>query len=147
MLRETIALESLRQRIEQAEYEAGDLSDYIDRGKPNAGELKKAQETVAKRMSEAKALKTELHELIANSPKEAVEEWANWHRGVLQAILQESPAGATVATRISLARSTLEKWDKVLRGEQEYVGINWYFLKDYKEKAEKEFKSGLFKFW
>lgn len=146
MLRETIALEALRQRIEQAEYDAGDLSDYIDRGKPNASELKKTRATIAKRMSEAKALKAELRETIAGSPKEAVEEWVNWHKGVLQAILQETPTGATVATRISLAKSTLENWEKVLRGEQEYVGINWYFLKDYKEKAEKEFQSSLLEF-
>lgn len=140
MFKETIALETLRQRIERAEYGAGDLSDFIDRGKPNASQLKEAQETIAKRMDEAKAMKTELHELIAGSPKKAVEEWVNWHRDVLQAILLEPATGATGSARLSIARGTREKWDKVLLGEQDYVAINWYFLKDYKEKAAGEFK-------
>lgn len=147
MLKETIALETLRQKIENAEFTAGDRSDYIDYGRPNASELKAAQETIAKKMSEAAELKKELHTLIEQSPKEAMEEWVNWHRNILQEILREVATDTQGKTRIFTARNTLAKWDKVLTKEEEYVGINWHFLKDYKAKAEKEFKNNWWNFW
>jgi hypothetical protein len=147
MLKETIALETLRQKIENAEFTAGDRSDYIDYGRPNASELKAAQETIAKKMSEAAELKKELHTLIGQSPKQAMEEWVNWHKNVLQGILLESATNLQGKTRVTTARKTLTEWDKVLTGEQEYVSINWHFLKDYKAKAEKEFKNNWWNFW
>lgn len=147
MLKETIALEMLRQKIGNAEFTAGDRSDYIDYGRPNASELKAAQETIARKMSEAAELKKELHTLIEQTPKNALEEWVNWHKNVLQEILREEPTDTNGKTRIFTARNTLTEWDKVLTREQDYVGINWHYLKDYKEKAEKQFKGGWLKFW
>jgi hypothetical protein len=147
MLKETIALETLRQKIGNAEFTAGDRSDYIDYGKPNASELKTAQEIIAKKMSEAAELKKELHALIEQTPKEALEEWVNWHKNVLQEILRETPTDTHGKTRVFTARNTLAEWNKVLTREQDYVGINWHFLKDYKAKAEKEFKNNWWKFW
>ena len=147
MLKETIALEMLRQKIGDAEFTAGDRSDYIDYGRPNASELKAAQETIARKMSEAAELKKELHMLIEQTPKDALEEWVNWHKNVLQEILREESTDTNGKTRIFTARNTLTEWDKVLTREQDYVGINWYYLKDYKEKAEKQFKGSWLKFW
>lgn len=146
MLKETIELERLRQQIENAEFAAGDSSDYIDYGKPNASQLKAAQETIAKKMSEAAELKKELHMLIEQTPREAVEEWVNWHKTILQEILKEPATNTNARTRAFTARNTLAEWDKVLTREQDYVGINWYYLKDYKAKAQKEFKNGWWKF-
>jgi hypothetical protein len=142
MREEAIQLEILRQKIEAAEYEAGNMSDYIDRGKPNARELKSAQERIGQMNQEAASLKAQLRELIVMFPRDAVDEWVNWHRNVLQAILNENPTDRNAKTRQHVARTTLAEWDKVLRGEQEYVGINWYFLKDYKEKTQQIFKGG-----
>lgn len=147
MLEETIQLERLRQSIEAAENEAGNMSDYLDRGRPNDQEQKSAQARIARMNEEAKKLKTELHELIGKTPREGLEEWVNWHKGVLQGILLENETDTKTKTRIHVARTTLEEWDKVLRGEQEYVGINWYFLKDYKDRAAREFKKSSWKFW
>lgn len=147
MLKEAIALEELRQRIEKAEFDAGDSSDFIDYGRPDEKQLKAAKEFIAKRMSEAAALKAELHVLIEQSPKEAMEEWVNWHKNVLQEILLEPVTNSHGKTRAFTARNTLAEWEKVLTREQEYVGINWHFLKDYKAKASKEFNSDWWKFW
>ena len=92
MFTETIQLETLRQKIEDTEYEAGDRSDYLDHGKPNQAQAKQAQELIAKLNSESKALKAELKELItavrAQQPQ-ALEEWVNFHIGILQKIVDE----------------------------------------------------------
>ena len=48
MFKETIQLETLRQKIEDAEIESGSQSDYLDRGKPNAEQVKRAQDTIDK---------------------------------------------------------------------------------------------------
>ena len=143
MLKETVELELLRQKIEKAEYDAGSTSDYIDRGRPDASQLKAANETIKKNMIEAKTLKAELHELIAKSPKEAIEEWVGWHKNVLQEILVEPETNAHSKTGAFTARKTLAEWEKALRKEQDYVSINWHFLKDYKARAEKEFRRGV----
>jgi hypothetical protein len=76
-----------------------------------------------------------------------VEEWVNWHKEVLQKILLEPQTNTQSKTRAFTARNTLAEWDKVLQKEQEFVHINWYYLKDYKAKAIKEFKNKWWKFW
>lgn len=140
MLTETIQLETLRQKIEDAEYEAGNQSDYLDRGKPNSGQAKHAQERIDKLNSQSKALKAELKQLIAamrSQNPQALDEWVNFHTGLLQKILDEKTTGANAATRRSVAKGTMQEWEKVRAGEQEYVNINWYFLKDYKASVRK----------
>ena len=140
MLKETYALEILRQKIEKAEFEAGDSSDFIDRGNPNQRQLEAAQQLIAKKMSEAAVYKKELHEFLEQCSKESVVEWVNWHKNILKEILLKPVLNSNDKTRAFTARNTLTDWEKVLTREKDYVNINWYFLKDYKEKAEKEFK-------
>jgi hypothetical protein len=142
MREEAIQLETLRQRIEAAEYESGNLSDYIDRGGPSDKELKAAQERIGQMNREAASLKVQLRELIAGIPREALEEWVNWHKNMLEGILNETPANPNSKTRLHVARITLDEWDKVLQGEREHVNINWYFLQDYKEAAQRIIKGG-----
>jgi hypothetical protein len=140
MLTETIQLETLRQKIEDAEYEAGSQSDYLDRGNPNPAQAKQAQELINAQNQQSKALKAELKELIArvrSQQPQAIEEWVSVHSGILQKILSEKETGTTAVTRRNVARSILQEWEKVHSGEQEYVSINWYFLKDYKESVRK----------
>lgn len=146
MLKETIALETLRQKIEKAEYDAGSSSDYLDYGRPDESQATAARETIAKKMKEAELLKAELHTLIEQSPKGAMEEWVNWHKAVLEKILLEPEINSHTKTRANTARKTLVEWENVLTREREYVSINWHFLKDYKEKAGKEFKNSWWKF-
>lgn len=135
MLTETIQLETLRQKIEDVNYESGDRANYLDYGKPHAAEAKKTQEYIKQLDSQAKALRAELKQLIASvrsQQPQAFEEWINYHIGMLQKIIDEKTEGANARTRKFVAKQTLEEWEKVRAGEQEYVNINWNFLKDYK---------------
>lgn len=141
MLQETIQLEKLRQQIEDAEYEIGNQLDYLDRGKPNASQQKKAAETISRLQSHSKKLKSKLHDLILSVRRdkpEAVAEWGKLHKDILERILREkSTVSRNAVARQNVARSTLNQWEQVLDGKQEYVNINWHFLKDYKAEVRK----------
>ena len=140
MLTETIQLETLRQKIEDASYEAGDKTDYLSYGKPNAAEAKKTQEYIKQLDSQAKALQAELKQLIADvrsQHPQAFEEWITYHTGMLQDIVDEKTTGKDAGTRKFVAKQTIQEWEKVRAGEQEYVNINWHYLKDYKADVRK----------
>ncbi|HNN13975.1 MAG TPA: hypothetical protein PKL78_10470 [Anaerolineales bacterium] len=137
MLTEAIDLESLRQRIEDAEYESGSMSDFIDLGRPDAPARRNAQETILKRDKEAKDLKEQLKKLIQVSPPTAVEEWVNFHTAILLRIIQEPVTDANIRTRQTVAKTTLKHWEEVSAGTRDYVGINWHFLKDYKAEVRR----------
>jgi hypothetical protein len=140
MLTETINLETLRQKIEDVEYEAGSQSDYLDYGKPNPAQVKQTRETIEKLNNQSKVLKEELRQLIAtvrSQQPQALEEWVNFHIGNLQKIMDEKTTGTNAVTRRNVAKGTIQNWEKVRTGEQEYVNINWHFLKDYKANVRK----------
>jgi hypothetical protein len=149
MLAETIQLETLRQKIEDVEYEAGSQSDYLDRGGPNPAQVRQAQTRIDKMNSQSQLLKAELKELIARvrvQQPQAIEEWVNYHVGILQKIADEKTTGTMEAVRRSVAKTTIQEWEKVRAGEQEYVTINWYYLKDYKSHVRKMGKAW-WQFW
>ena len=149
MLTETIQLETLRQKIEDVEYDAGNQSDYLDRGNPNPAQTKRAQESIQSLNNQSKVLKAELTQLIARvrtQQPQAIEEWANFHIGILQKIIEEKATGSMGTVRRNVARNTLHEWEKVQAGEQDYVGINWHYLKDYKASVRKIGKSW-WQFW
>ena len=140
MLTETIQLETLRQKIEDADYEAGSQSDYLDRGKPNAAQAKQARQLIETLTSQSKTLQVELKKLIddvRSGQPQSLEEWVDLHTGILQKIIDEQDTSTNAKTRKFVARNTLQEWEKVRAGEQDYVGINWYFLKDYRELVRK----------
>lgn len=157
MRKETIELEKLRQRIAILDWEATNLAEQLEREKPSGKKLKSAEERKVQLGAEIKKLMAELHELIAKGPREAVEEWVNWHKAELDEIIRSEPDdGAN--TRLGMARFVLAGWDKVLKGEQDFVRINKYFLKEYVANAEqtfpkdevtaqKETKKSSWKFW
>ncbi|MBK9928185.1 MAG: hypothetical protein IPP66_23200 [Anaerolineales bacterium] len=134
MLPETIQLETLRQKIEDSEYEAGDKTDYLSYGKPNAAQAKQAKELIERLNQESKSARAELKQLLttlrAQHPQ-AVEEWVEYHLGILQVIVNEKTE-AVITPRKNVAKETIQNWEKVRAGEIEYVNINWHFLKDYK---------------
>ncbi len=149
MHQQTIQLEQLRQQIEDAEFESGSQSDYIDYGKPNEAQKKSAQEQIARMNAKASELKLELQTLIktvrAQNPQ-AVEEWVKVHKDMLQKILTETPANSQGRVRQNTAGVTLKQWEQVVAGEREYVNINWHYLKDYKADVRKQFKKGWWPF-
>ena len=132
---EAVQLEALRQKIEDALYESAMNSEMLDRGKPSAAETKKTRETINQLDRQAKALKEELKQTIAATRlqnPQAFEEWIDYHIGTLQNIVDEKSTEKNAAVRRNVAKGTIQEWEKVRAGEQEYVNINWYFLKDYK---------------
>jgi hypothetical protein len=147
MLEETISLETLRQKIEKMEDDMGNQSDYMDLGRPDKKQIEQIQQQLASDKVKVEALKSELHSLILKSSPQAIDEWVNWHKNMLQKILSEQATDTKGRTRLFTARQTLEAWDKIARGEQDYIAINWYYLKDYQEQARKEFKKGWGSFW
>lgn len=150
MLEQTIQLEQLRQKIEKAEFTIGDQSDYLDLGKPNAQQAKSARETISRMETKSKELKSTLHDMIGTVRREkpeALEEWVKLHRDILERIIAEPTNNTHTKVRQNTARETLQAWEKVLSGEQEYVNINWHYLKDYKAEAQKLGKTAWWKFW
>jgi hypothetical protein len=140
MLTEANQLETLRQQIEDADYEAGSQSDYLDRGNPNPEQAQRAKELMANASKQSRALRAQLTDLLAtlrSQNPQAIEEWVNFHTSLLQTIVNEKESGTMAVTRRNVAKNTLREWEKVRAGEQEYVSINWYFLKDYKEQVRK----------
>lgn len=138
MHKTAIELERLRQKIEKAQTESGNTSDFMDRGKSNAKELKTAQEFMAKKNLEINELLKEFDKLLASAPKQAVEEWVNWHKGFLKNILNENSTDKNAKTRLFVAKQTMEEWGKVANGTHKHIHINGHFLKDYKERVIKE---------
>ncbi|MFT3893282.1 MAG: hypothetical protein QM730_16760 [Anaerolineales bacterium] len=150
MLQQTIQLEQLRRKIEDAEFAIGDQSDYLDLGKPNAQQAKSAQETISRMKGKSQELQAALHETIATVRREnpeALQEWVNYHKNILERIIAEPTSNTHTKVRQNVARETLQQWEKVLSGEQEYVNINWHYLKDYKAEAKKLGKTAWWKFW
>jgi hypothetical protein len=140
VLEETIQLETLRQKIEDSEYEAGSQSDYLDRGRPTPAQAKKANELISELKRQSQASRAELKQLIStvrSHHPEALEEWVNFHIGILQKVCDEKTMGAEAVARRNLAKGTLQEWERIRAGEMEYVSINWHFLKDYKASARK----------
>ena len=138
MLTETIQLETLRQKIEDTEFEEGDKTDYLSYGKPGPAQAKQAKELIEKLKSQSKELRAELTQLIAatrSQQPQAFEEWVNYHIGTLQKIVDEKATDKNAPVRRNVAKGTIQEWEKVRAGEQEYVNINWHFLKDYKAEV------------
>ena len=150
MLQQTVQLEQLRRKIEDAEFTIGDQSDYLDLGKPNAQQAKSAKETISRMEIKSKEFKAALHEMIGTVRREkpeALAEWVNYHKDILERIIAEPTSNTHTKVRQNTARETLQQWEKVLTGEQEYVNINWHYLKDYKAEAKKLGKTAWWKFW
>ena len=134
MRKEVVELERLRQEIEQAEFEAGDKSDYIDYGKPNEKQLEQAKKFIAKKNEETKLLMSQLKDLLLNTSQDIVDEWVNWHKSFLQPIMDET----NDKVRVHVAKQTWADWENVALRKQEFVRINWYYLKDYKAMVKKQ---------
>jgi hypothetical protein len=135
---DSIQLETLRQKLEDAEFEAGDKTDYLSYGKPNAAETKKTQELIAQLNAKVKTYQEELKQLIASTRAQnpqAMDEWVDYHIGLLQKIAGETKTGTMEVVRRNVAKGTIQEWEKVRAGDQTFVRINWNYLKDYKAEV------------
>jgi post-segregation antitoxin (ccd killing protein) len=150
MLTEVNHLETLRQKIEDLDSEAGSQSDYLDYGKPDPKQAKQTQEFIDQLNNKSRALKAELKDLIAKvraQQPQAIHEWADLHINILQKIVAETEAGVQAAVRRDVAQRTRQEWEKVRAGEQEYVNINGHYLKDYRSYVRKIAGKPWWQFW
>jgi hypothetical protein len=134
---DALQLETLRQKIEDVLYESANQSDYLDRGKPNPSQAKKAQKLMTELNDQGRQLQAELKQQIASTRSknpQAIDEWVDYHVGILQKILDEKTT-AVLTPRKVVAKETNQNWEKVRAGEIDYVNINWHYLKDYKESV------------
>lgn len=129
-------LEELRRKAEAAENHAGSLGDYLDRARPSEAEAREAYEEMQRSRAEADGFIAELSGLLSQLRRdtpEAVAAWTERHRAACQAMRadQTSRDQDFLSTRDFVIGETLAEWEKVLRGEQNYVRINWYFMEGY----------------
>lgn len=138
MLPETIALETLRQKIEAALQESGSLADYLDRGRPDASGAGNAHRQIADLEAAAASAQRDLARLCAQYPH-AVKQWADLHIDALRRIEAEPSRDANSGARRLVAANTIREWERVRAGEQSYVGTNWYFLADHQQAMRRLF--------
>jgi hypothetical protein len=140
-----VKLERLRQDAALYSSLAGNLADYLDRGRPSADQARKAEaDMTSYEQSEARArraLSDYLTELRAAAPR-VVREWTDYHIAICKRILKEPDPGpqpdglvSDQSVRLYVARETLAAWRKVRRGEEDMVSINPVFLSDYDEEV------------
>jgi hypothetical protein len=137
---ETIALETLRQKIETALQESGSLADYLDRGRPNPSEASEARRQIAELVDRAALWRLDLAHLVANTRAQclpAFEQWIALHIEALGLIAAETPADGINRTRRMLAAGALHQWERVRTGEETYVGTNSHFLADHQQAMQR----------
>ena len=145
MHEQVIRLESLRQEAQAFNYLAGNLYDYLDHGNPNEQQRREALAEIADYEKQSAESRRQLREALvalrAGAPQ-IVEEWGRWHMDICNRIIAEGEAspehvapGSDPAVRLYVARETLAEWQKVLKGDQDFVSINEYYLSDYDEEV------------
>jgi len=150
MLQEVIDLEKLRQQVERVENQIGSLSDYLDRGKPSEQQQQQTAKQIAAQTNHSAALQAQLHDRLAAlraSQPHVIEQWVQWHREICQRIMAETDGHRQQKVRQMLAGQTLEAWKKVLRGNQDTVLINWYFLDDYGKEVARAIRAQQRRWW
>ena len=136
-----INLEILRQRVQAAELAQGQLADYLDHGHPNTEQEHAALQDMARFREQAalqrETLSAHLAGMRAKFPQ-VVAGWVAWHASICLRILEEgtgvvNPDGYVTDQQVRqhVVKETLEDWQKVLVGLQDYVSINDAFLNDY----------------
>jgi hypothetical protein len=143
---QVIRLELLRQEVQAFNYLAGSLYDYLDHGNPNERQRREASAQIAEHEKQSVESLQQLHEALvalrAAAPQ-IVEEWVRWHMGICQRITAEGKKGEQAQdgsvsdqdVRLYVAGETLSEWEKVLKGDQDFVSINEYYLSDYDEQV------------
>lgn len=150
---QAIRLESLRQEAQTFDLMAGNLYDYLDHGHPDEQQRRQALAEIADYEREEQERRRQLHEALvalrAAAPQ-VVREWVGWHMDICQHIIaegKETPSDqdgnvTDQAVRLHVAQQTLAEWKKVLSGEQDFVSINAYYLRDYYEQVSAAVEKG-----
>ena len=141
---QVVHLESLRQQVQAFNYLAGNLYDYLDHGNPNEHQQQQALAEIAEYEKQSAESQRQLREALVDlrtAAPRVVEEWVGWHIDICNRIVAEGEAdpdqepGSDPAVRLYVARETLAKWKKALKGKLDFVSINEYYLRDYDEQV------------
>lgn len=139
---EIIKIEKLRQQIEAFRWWAGSTGDYIDHGHPDAQDEREAYDRMGEYANQSALSLAQLHEqltVLRSTHPEIIEAWCQYHIKICVHIIDEERGFEPYqdgrisdgAVRLYVAQETLGEWEKVLRGEQDFVSINSAFLEDY----------------
>jgi hypothetical protein len=130
---DVLRLEEIRRYIQDVETEYyADYRDYVRDEKPTPKKIKLSEQS--------KVARAQLHVMIESVRREnpaALAEWAEYHTSFLKRIKAETSTEMNADTRRMMASASLQAWEKVLAGEQDFVSINPHFLKDYSEEVNK----------
>jgi hypothetical protein len=141
---QAIRLESLRQEAQTFNSLAGNLYDYLDHGSPDEQQQRQALAEIAEYEKQSAESRRQLHEALVSlraTAPQVIEEWVRWHMDICKRIIAEGEAspdqepGSDPSVRLYVAGETLAEWKKVLKGDQDFVSINEYYLSDYDEQV------------
>jgi hypothetical protein len=137
---ELLDLETLRQGLDHLRSALGSMSDYLDRGRPDAEQRAATAQQIARGEAEAEALEARLAAEVYRLRTEAsavIDAWIELHLAVLDEILTET-AGADYLShddvRHFVAQETVAAWRAVADGSRAYVHINAAYLEDYEAR-------------
>jgi hypothetical protein len=137
--------EAARRRVEAEECAAGSLSDYLDRGRPNPEQARRARADIWGHEAWTEAERRALCDLVSDTrcrTPQAMAAWVEAHIVLCDAIAAE-PADAdwSSGVRPHVARQTRAAWEKVISGAECHVRINWYFLFDYEDRLDRALRA------
>lgn len=143
---QAVLLERLRREIDDLEGAAGNLGDYLDRGRPSPDEAKEAHEAMERHRREAGRLRAQLRELVETLRRDGPEIlvlWAAAHVRVCRSLLASLPDKSDdERTARFVARSTLEAWEKLPADGESFIGVPAPWLEGYLERLEAELAPG-----
>lgn len=136
------ALEERRREINLLEDSAGGLGDLIDRGRPEAGEVREAaaeMETLRRRADSLRLRLRELVEALRRACPEILFTWAGAHGRVCRKFL-DAPGDGGEDSRMGRfeARSSLDFWEKLPFGGETYIAGNSPWLPGYDDLLDRE---------
>ena len=158
---DVVRLEKLRQRMAKGMRDGAPYLNRLDghMGMPDESEMPELEARVAADERAFNDLKARLRELLwtlRKSGSKAVEEWVGLHTSALEEILRGRSVRRRYAVlqwvrrrlgrrlrengdldqsvRLRVARETLTEWEKLLRGEVDWVYLNDYWLPDYDKR-------------
>jgi len=145
-LEQALLLERRRRDIDDLQGAAGNLGDYIDRGRPGPAEEKEAYDFMERHRRDAGRLRARLQALVEALRRDGPEilaAWAGAHgrvcRSLLASLADQSDDDKTARF---VARTTLEAWEKLPGGGESFIGISTPWLEGYLERLELELAPG-----
>ena len=135
-------LEGLRREIDDLQWAAGSLGDYIDRGRPSPEKEKGAYEAMQEHAQNARQARTRLAAQVQALRKDCPEilsTWAEAHIRVCRFFLDTLPAtGDDAQTARYVAKSTMEAWQQLPHDGETFVTANTSWLEGYLERLDRE---------